>query len=131
MKGKPMSDIPALLQPLKDRLEVITPLPWIDWDRGIGHEIRDQHGEPINSGHRETFSARDAAFIAAAPTDQAKLIAAVEAIDSLVDKFEQSSEGFGLDLQDDDFERGWHGARKETVAMIRAALTQALGGDGA
>lgn len=61
--------------------------------------------------------------------DRARLLAAIEAIESLVDEFEESSEGFGLDLQDDDFERGWHGARRETVAMIRTALAAALGSD--
>lgn len=59
----------------------------------------------------------------------ARLLAAIEAVESLVDEFEESSEGFGLDLQDDDFERGWHGARRETVAMIRTALAAALGSD--
>jgi hypothetical protein len=75
--------IPALLEPIQNRLEVITPGPWTDWDRGIGHEIHDQYGEPINSGHRETFSARDAEFIANAPTDQARLLAAVQAVIAL------------------------------------------------
>lgn len=96
-----MTDVRALLAPIRARHEVSAPLC------------------------KDTCPSEECQ----AMQDRARLLAAIEAIESLVDEFEESSEGFGLDLQDDDFERGWHGARRETVAMIRTALAAALGSD--
>lgn len=75
-----MSDIPALLQPLKDRLAAATPGPWfaIRYYVGAGSDQTDPHTEVAKASFKP-----DAELIAAAPTDQAKLIAAIEAVVSL------------------------------------------------
>jgi hypothetical protein len=114
--------IPALLEPIQNRLEVITPGPWTDWDRGIGHEIHDQYGEPINSGHRETFSARDAEFIANAPTDQARLLAAIQAVVAETDAWLASEPIEGTEPS-----QLWYSAGKKHGALkLRAAIESAL-----
>lgn len=72
------------LDDIKARLAVLTwAPPWKAWDRGIGYEVHSQGDQPINSGHRETFTKADAEFIAAAPADLARLTAAVEAVLSI------------------------------------------------
>jgi hypothetical protein len=70
----------AVLGGIKSRLSQITPGQWKAWDRGIGYEVHSQHDEPLNTGHRETFTKADAVFIAAAPTDVARLTGALEAV---------------------------------------------------
>ncbi|MBT2587908.1 hypothetical protein [Arthrobacter sp. ISL-95] len=69
----------------------------------------------------------ESALFAHAPTDLAKLHAALDAVEVACDDIEQESDGQGLDLQDDDFDRGWHGARRETAQSIRTAIWAALG----
>ena len=85
-----MSDIPSLLQPLKDRLAAATPGPWhartVTSGRFEGVEARvvDLRGAHILLGPADGQAGQaresDATFIASAPTDQAKLIAAIEAV---------------------------------------------------
>ncbi len=41
--------------------------PWEAWDRGIGWEVHDADGAPVNDEFRETFREVDARLIAAAP----------------------------------------------------------------
>lgn len=45
---------------------VVTPGPWAVYDRGIGYEIHDANGQPVNRRFRETFHQDDATFIVAA-----------------------------------------------------------------
>lgn len=59
--------------------------------------------------------------------DRRKLLAAVDAVALIADGLERESAGKGLDLSDDDFDRGWHGATRDAVECIRQALTAALG----
>lgn len=115
--------VPALLQPLKDRLAAATEGPWEPMRVGmLGTRVVRIDGEwdgiippefikPVTPALRR-FD--DALFIANAPTDQAKLIAAVEAVDGLCTYWAKLGDG-----------------DKYYAAKIRAALTQALGGDGA
>jgi len=90
--------IPFLLQPLKDRLAAATPGPWF---REYGDVITtDPDPRDVEEGYddprslrvvraaphlakREPQAIKDATFIANAPTDQAKLIAAIEAVAGL------------------------------------------------
>lgn len=53
-----------------------TPGPWVPYDRGIGWEVHNSHGIPINDGFRETFIEADAHLIAALP----ELLAAAKAL---------------------------------------------------
>lgn len=81
--------IPSLLQPLKDRLAAATPGPWYveesrysicaDTYRIIGVERFRNFTNDLSLGEDKDT----AEFIAAAPTDQAKLIAAIEAVAGL------------------------------------------------
>lgn len=57
------------------RLSKVSDGPWTAWNRGIGYEVHGPDGEPVNSGHWETFSRGDAEFIANAPADVAYLLA--------------------------------------------------------
>ncbi|GLU58596.1 hypothetical protein [Paenarthrobacter ureafaciens] len=88
-----MSDVPSLLQPLKDRLAKITPGPW-QVDRNypfsqdlVGIFAKDEQRYVLQVENQDDVDDptcdEDADFIAHAPTDQAKLIAAVEAITTL------------------------------------------------
>lgn len=100
--GRVTASIAALLQPMKDRLTAATPGPWfaVRFYVGAGSDQTDPHTEIAKASFKP-----DAEFIAAAPTDQAKLIAAIEAV---------------VSLAVDDAPAGHH---------YLAALTQALGGD--
>jgi hypothetical protein len=69
-----------ILDSIKAGLTGITPGEWKAWDRGIGYEVHGEYDEPINIGHRETFTKADASFIAAAPVTVARLTAALELV---------------------------------------------------
>lgn len=58
-----------LVAAIAARLGKVSDGPWTAWDRGIGYEVHGPGGEPINMGHRETFTKGDAEFIATAPGD--------------------------------------------------------------
>jgi hypothetical protein len=77
-----------ILDSIKAGLTGITPGEWKAWDRGIGYEVHGEYDEPINIGHRETFTKADASFIAAAPVTVARLTAALEAVLSMADAWE-------------------------------------------
>jgi len=86
------------------------------WDEG-----EDEHDDQIRL---------NAAFIAAAPTDQAKLIAAIEAIDSLTAELSEKVRAEASPGDEDyEFELGRSAGMRSAAYKIRAALTQALGGD--
>ena len=122
------ASIPALLQPLKDRLAAATPGPWF---REYGDVITtDPDPRDVEEGYddprslrvvraaphlakREPQAIKDATFIAAAPTDQAKLIAAIEAVESLASRTVNAPIEYSAGYLAQD---------------ILAALTQALGG---
>ena len=110
-----MSDIPALLQPLKDRLAAATQGPWFQGRESDRYEnTREVYSErEVSATSSDVATAihkpEDAALIANTPTDQAKLIAAIEAVLAVADRWEE------------DFpHKAW---------QIRAALTKALVGD--
>lgn len=52
-----------------------------------------------------------------------------QAVVAKCDDIQNESSGRGLDLQEDDFDRGWHGAKREAAAHILAAVVAALGGE--
>ena len=65
------------------------------------------------------------------PTDQAKLIAAIEAVESLAEKWRYKGEfGWGAWQEGQGPDPEGH-VLDEVSSELRAALTQALGGDGA
>ena len=61
-----------------------------------------------------------------AQRDRARLLAAVQAIDGLTEEIEEEAGVLGLNLQEDDFDRGWYGARRDAVDRIRTAIESAL-----
>jgi len=63
------------LEAISHRLSKVSEGPWTAWDRGIGYEVHSPYGEPINYGHRETFTKGDAEFIAMALGDVYFLLA--------------------------------------------------------
>jgi hypothetical protein len=133
------ASIPSLLQPLKDRLAAATPGPWKaePYLSGVVEDGRVRVTSPSNSGIYNTAEdvlPNDAALIASAPTDQAKLIAAIEAVESLAaawqargEHLRKFAETVPEDVREALDEQGadtlWH------ANLVRAALTQALGGD--
>ncbi len=70
---------------MNDKYKHRTPAPWTAYDRGIGWEIHDATGAPINSGFRDTFSRADAELCAAAP----ELLAENERLRNRVAELEQ------------------------------------------
>ena len=69
--------ITDLLQPIKDRLNAATPGPW---EIIGGNEYLTGIDVVIGSWDDGGISLEDATFLSSAPTDQARLIAAVEAV---------------------------------------------------
>jgi hypothetical protein len=75
--------VPSLLQPLKDRLTAATPGPWDRHDAQIRHTQIDGWVDPEGRKAAQEQTERDIRFVMNAPTDQAKLIAAIEAVAAL------------------------------------------------
>jgi hypothetical protein len=46
-----------------------------------------------------------------------------------LNEIDEETGSLGLDLQEDDFDRGWYGARREAMERIRNAVEAALGGE--
>ena len=111
------------------RLSKVSDGPWMAWDRGIGYEVHGPEGEPINSGHRETFTKGDAQFIAMAPGDVAYLLdlarkqaAALEAMRELAAKFD-ATQSCDIAKRDDlQFDLGYSAGRRSAGSILRAAL---------
>lgn len=132
--------IPALLEPIQNRLNAVTPGPWewegndivrteSNWTTVLESEVSCMsycYGGSV----AQVIRPEDRVFIANAPTDQARLLAAVQAVVAKCGDIQNESSGRGLDLQEDDFDRGWHGAKREAAAHILAAVVAALGGEG-
>lgn len=144
-----MSDITDLLQPMKDRLAAATPGPWF---REYGDVITtDPDPRDVEEGYddprslrvvraaphlakREPQAIKDATFIASAPTDQAKLIAAIEGVEALAGAWQARGEHlleFSKTAPEDVAEALFTdaGSMLHNATLVRAALTQALGGD--
>jgi len=120
-----MSDVIALLQPLKDRLAAATPGPWearvddLTDDVDVVHDQEQVSFVATCGEKRFPRALEDAEFIAHAPTDQAKLIAAIEAVLGVCTEFDEVAEASSAIA----------GTKSFQSNRIRAALTQALGGD--
>ena len=67
--------------------------------------------------------------IAESQEDTARLLSAVQAVLGEIAEIDEETGSLGLDLQEDDFDRGWYGARREAVERIRNAVVAALGGE--
>lgn len=125
------ASIPALLQPLKGRLAAATPGPWeerVDDLTDDAYVVHDQEQVSFVASCGDKHDPRtlaDAEFIAHAPTDQAKLIAAVEAVDSIL---AQGLKTISANPDVDDYERGFDDSTRGLTHKLRAALIQALGG---
>ncbi|MEQ4566206.1 hypothetical protein [Paenarthrobacter sp. CAP02] len=93
--------IKTLLQPIQDRLNAATPGPWdfepFDGSFGIySLEMQDDGSFPAVIGYADASEAGtqdDAAFIAAAPTDQARLLAAVQAVERMAQYLDKLADG--------------------------------------
>ncbi|UXM92534.1 hypothetical protein [Paenarthrobacter sp. JL.01a] len=86
--------IPALLEPIQARLDAATPGPWeasdvvdmdVDGTYELAHVLAPDPGEPETStlGVALGILRPDAEFIANSPTDTARLLAAVKAVEEL------------------------------------------------
>ena len=107
--------IAALLQPMKDRIAAATELG--EWEvRGKDIVIYAPNGFGAYRAVAWVDHAEYTPVIAHAPTDQAKLIAAIEAVEELcADAAEQPA----TELM----------PVRALAGLVRAALTEALGGD--
>lgn len=105
--------IKTLLEPIQNRLNAITPGPWFAsrYYVGAGADQSDPDAEVAKAS-----SKIDAAFIASAPTDQARLLAAVQAVLSICD----NDEGEVVTQAD-----GAHVPIYLILAAIESALTEA------
>lgn len=121
--------IPALLEPIQERLDATTPGPWGRVD-DLYHRFDQVHRIGSEStGSDIAFLIRrdqpqdkaDAAFIAAAPTDTARLLAAVKAVVAL---HTQHTSRCGCDIPDgagdcEECDQPWP---CPTVSAVEAAL---------
>ena len=123
--------ITDLLQPIKDRLEAASDGPW-EWiganlevcSPGYG-DVMEVEVECMSycygGSPRVNISAGNKALLENAPTDQARLIAAIEAV---IGQCDQMDEVVAL-------RSGIPETKSWRANCIRSAITQALGGDGA
>ena len=105
--------IPALLEPIQNRLNEVTPGPWFAnrYYIGAGEDPSDPDAEIAKASFKP-----DAQFIAAAPTDQARLLAAVQAVTGIAEIKMNSEHGNPA------FVQGWEAAIEEMDARLVAAL---------
>lgn len=88
--------IAALLQPIKDRLNAATPGPWhLDREEpgDVASVVAYAHNDGVTIGTYVADTVEqdgDAELIVNAPTDQARLIAAVEAVEALAEYWEST-----------------------------------------
>ncbi|NWL34467.1 hypothetical protein [Paenarthrobacter nitroguajacolicus] len=115
-------DIPALLEPIQNRLNAATPGPW-SWDddhwlEGVsgGYVLSNDSVLEKNRIEPVTVSPDNAVFIANAPMDQARLLAAVQAVTGIAEIKMNSEHG------DPAFVQGWECALEEMNARLVAAL---------
>ncbi|MDO5866006.1 MULTISPECIES: hypothetical protein [Paenarthrobacter] len=75
------TSIPALLEPIQERLNKATPGPW-DWDHSNFRRVLEgKDGEQVLTCAALLYpERRNQEFIANAPTDTARLLAAVKAV---------------------------------------------------
>lgn len=113
------------LEGIKGRLAAATPGPWgcvADTYRSVPMLRIGSHGtgsdvaQVIMHAHPDSS---DAVFIANAPTDMARLLAAVESVDAAIQH--------EIDNTGDTYGDTWNSARIAALTPIRAALTSALG----
>lgn len=110
--------IKTLLEPIQNRLNAATPGPW-HWRntsdvylmgartrvvmgfarmgmQGAQPQFVNEDGLFIDAGKENLHAIPDAAFIANAPTDQARLLAAIQAVDELIEEWRYKGEfGWG------------------------------------
>ncbi|TVU61591.1 hypothetical protein FQP90_13705 [Paenarthrobacter nitroguajacolicus] len=120
--------IPALLEPIQNRLNAATPGPWevIDFHEGF-RRMEPLYGvvnidprKPVMAADKqltvqvEEGEREDAEFIAAAPMDQARLLAAVQAVVAEIED---------TDLETNEAQQG------DLADRILSAVAAALGGE--
>lgn len=91
------TSIPALLEPIQNRLNAATPGPW-SHGRGITPYVAKRDWVEVQNQATICHDVRpaDAEFIAHAPTDQARLLAAIQAVDELIEEWRYKGEfGWG------------------------------------
>lgn len=131
------TSIPALLEPIQARLDAATPGPWKaePYVFGVLEDGRIRVTSSSDSGIYNTAEdvlPADAVFIAAAPTDTARLLAAVKAVSDLANEWEQRGEydmAYSKTIQDEDIaiEILKSGAQMvDDARLIRNALESAL-----
>lgn len=115
------------LDPIRARLAAATPGPWANYGN-LGHEVYavnahedDEPGYVAEAIPRKS----DAEFIAHAPTDMARLLAVVEAVEKLI---ESPFAAADKRHYDDDFNRGHVAGYNAAARLLRQAIDKALGG---
>jgi len=130
-----MTDLRALLAPIRERLAAATPGPWFQGRASDRYEnTREVYSEREVSATSEDVATfihhpEDAALIANAPTDLARLLAAIEAVAALHKPVSSGITGVPHSLADYDVcpkcfnDDGWPVAYPcPTVAAVEAAL---------
>jgi hypothetical protein len=139
--GGVVKSVADLLQPMKDRLTAATPGPWAHYG-DLGHEVYPIHGEEPEMVAGSVPHVADATFIAAAPTDQANLIAAIEGAEQSfigrAESYRETADRLNQQVIDRDPDRDpeaaaryshYASAAESALQVFRIAITQALGGD--
>jgi len=135
--------VQSLLQPLKDRLAAATPGPW-EWDDKVRRGLwRQGESTPVLGCSALLHPGKsDSLFIAHAPTDQAKLIAAIESAEQSfigrAESYRETADRLNQQVIDRDPDRDpetaaryshYASAAESALQVFRIAITQALGGD--
>ena len=128
------ASIPALLEPIQERLDAATPGPWqIEYlDEGIA-EIATPDGDHIAIADGRQA---DAECIAHSPTDIARLLAAVKAVADLADAWQARGDHLLKYAAENRFPDGVAESLSESGAefvhsakLVRSAVEAALRGE--
>ena len=118
------TSIPALLEPIQERLEpALFHAPY----KVDGRRIIQANNHPALGPYLLADNAMPviAEFIANAPTDTARLLAAVKAVDSILS---QALTMISADPDVSEYERGFDDSTRGLSAKLRSAVEAALGG---
>lgn len=85
--------IKTLLQPIQNRLNAATPGPWDRHDAQIRHTQIDGWVDPEGRKAAQEQTERDIQFVMNAPTDQARLLAAVAAVERTAQYLDKLADG--------------------------------------
>ena len=120
-----MTDLRALLAPIRERLAAATPGPWETVRHDLSLYVESESGElnPINLGYVGNRPERDGELIANAPADLARLLSAIEAVESWCMNLD------AIEAADPSSAEHLNSSAGAVANVIRKSVAAALGSD--